>query len=57
MLKKTGTPNPSVYNPNLKGKSVLIEIGGPENKIEEVYNTVQVLSKVLSQVIKEEMGM
>lgn len=54
VLKKTGTPNPSVYNPNLKGKSVLIEIGGPENKIEEVYNTVEVLSKAINEIIKEE---
>lgn len=57
VLKKTGTPNPSVYNPNLNGKSVLIEIGGPENKIEEVYNTVSVLSKALSEVIKGEMNL
>lgn len=54
VLKKTGSPNPSVYNPNLNGKSVLIEIGGPENKIEEVYNTVEILSKVLAEIIKEE---
>jgi len=54
VLKKTGTPTPGIYNQNLNGKSVLIEIGGPDNKIEEVYNTVEVLSKVLTEVIKEE---
>ncbi len=54
VLKKTGTPTPGVYNQNLNGKSVLIEVGGPDNKIEEVNNTVEVLSKVLAQIISEE---
>lgn len=51
---KLGPSKYGVYNPNLNGKSVLIEIGGYENKIEEVNNTIEVLSKILEKIIKEE---
>ena len=51
---KLGPSKYGVYNQNLNGKSVLIEIGGYENKIEEVNNTVEVLSKVISEVVKED---
>lgn len=51
---KLGPSKYGVYNPNLNGKSTLIEIGGQENTIEEVNNTIEVLSKVISIVIKED---
>ena len=56
VLKKVGTSSStsSIYNQNLDGKSVLIEIGGVDSKIEEVYNTVDALSKCLSELIEEE---
>lgn len=52
--KKTGTPTPGIYNQNLDGKSVLIEVGGVDNKLEEVYNTMEALSDSLSELIKGE---
>ncbi len=54
ILKKTEEPIYGVYNPNLDGKSVLIEVGGTENKIEEVNNTMEALAECLSILIKGE---
>ena len=53
---KTGEPIHGVYNQNLFGKSVLIEVGGVDNTIEEVNNTMEILSKVIESVVKEEMN-
>lgn len=52
VLKKTGAPIYGVYNQNLNGKSVLIELGGVDNKIEEVYNTVEAISECLKEYIE-----
>lgn len=52
VLKKTGAPIYGVYNQNLNGKSVLIELGGVDNKIEEVYNTIEALSECLKEYIE-----
>ncbi len=54
VLKKAGTTTSGVYNQNLNGKSVLIEIGGVDNSIEEVNNTVEVVSAALASLIKGE---
>lgn len=51
---KTGPAVNGIYNQNLNGKSVLIEIGGVENTIEEVYNTIEVLTRVIKDTITEE---
>ena len=51
---KTGSPIHGVYNANLEGKSVLLEIGGVENKIEEVNNTMEALSNVILEVIRSD---
>jgi len=51
---KTGSPIHGVYNANLEGKSVLLEIGGVENKIEEVNNTMEALSNVIHEVIRSD---
>lgn len=56
VLKKKVDTVGGLYNPNLDGKSVLIEIGGVDNEIEEVYNTVEAISKCLSELIKEEVS-
>lgn len=41
------------YNQDLSPNSMLIEVGAKENTIDEVLNTVDVLSKILSEYIKE----
>lgn len=51
---KTGPAVNGIYNQNLNGKSVLIEIGGVDNTIEEVNNTIEVLVKIIKETITEE---
>lgn len=54
ILRKGGTPVHAIYNQNLNGKSVLLEVGGVDNKIEEVNNTMEALSKSLSEYIRSQ---
>ncbi|MCM3596748.1 stage II sporulation protein P [Metabacillus idriensis] len=42
------------YNQDLHEQSVLLEIGGAENTIEEEYRTAEALSEVISDVIKND---
>lgn len=53
VLTKKGADVNGVYNQDISPNSILIEIGGYENKIEEVLNTVEALSMILSEVINE----
>ena len=54
ILRKTGTGVHAVYNQNLNGKSVLLEVGGVDNKIEEVNNTIEAIANCLSELIRSE---
>ncbi len=54
VIKKDEEPVYGEYNPNLNGKSVLIEVGGIDNKIEEVYNTMGVIASALKTIIESE---
>jgi stage II sporulation protein P len=45
-----------VYNQDFDPNTFLIEIGGPENTIEEVYNSTQILGEAISEVIGGENG-
>ncbi|WP_166238406.1 stage II sporulation protein P [Paenibacillus turpanensis] len=47
---KKATDGNAEYNQSVSPNSVLIEIGGPENTLEEAYRTIDVLSKVISDV-------
>jgi len=51
--KKSGTNVNGVYNQDLNGNSILIEIGGVDNTIEEIDNTLKVLSRVIFEYISE----
>lgn len=48
---KDGPPNQNTYNQDLFGDSVLLEIGGPENTLEEEYRTADVLSDIIEEVL------
>ncbi|MGX4586892.1 stage II sporulation protein P [Paenibacillus chitinolyticus] len=48
---KTGHEVNGVYNQNFSPNSVLIEVGGPYNSLEECYRTVELLAKAVSEVI------
>lgn len=54
VLKRNGVNVKSIYNQDVHPNTVLIEVGGVENLIEEVYNTCEVLAKYISLYIKEE---
>lgn len=53
VLKKTKKTGNGIYNQDLNENAVLIEVGGVDNTIEQVYNTCEVLAKKISEFIKE----
>lgn len=52
IMKKTGPNVNGIYNQDLSPNVILIEVGGVDNTIEEVYNTMEALSNVLYKYIK-----
>lgn len=54
VMLKTGENVNGIYNQDLSPNAILLEIGGVENNIEEVYNTILALSDILSKYIKGE---
>ena len=52
VLTKDGVGVNGVYNQDLSTKSVLIEIGGQYNEIEDINNTLKVLSKSILRYIE-----
>lgn len=54
IIKYKGDETNAVYNQDLSKNAFLIEIGGVDNTIDEVNNTVKLLSKILYEIIKEE---
>lgn len=54
VLTKGNEGSNGIYNQDLSEKSILIELGGQYNKIEELNNTLEVLSKVILKYIEGE---
>lgn len=54
IIKKSGVGVNGVYNQDLSTKSILIELGGQYNEIEELNNTIKVLAKVILKYIEGE---
>jgi len=50
MFAKSGEGN-GVYNQNFSPNSVLIEVGGVDNTLEECYRTVDLLAQAISEVV------
>jgi len=50
VVTKEGAGVNGVYNQDLSENAILIEIGGHENTLEEMYQTVDVLAEVFSQL-------
>ena len=42
-----------IFNQDLYDNAILIEVGGVDNTIDEINNTLEVFAKVLSSYIKE----
>lgn len=53
IYKKSGKGVDGIYNQDIDKNCILIEIGGVDNTIEEVYNTLEVLSNVLTKFVGE----
>ena len=52
IIKKTGKYVNGVYNQDVDTNVILIEVGGSENSIEEVYNTSIAIADTLEKYIK-----
>ena len=53
ILKKEGYGVNGVYNQDLDSRIILIEVGGNENNIEEINNTLELLAQVIGEYINE----
>ena len=54
ILKKSNAGANGVYNQDLSPNIILIEVGGVDNNIDEINNTLDILSKVIGDYINEE---
>jgi stage II sporulation protein P len=53
VLVKNNRPNQNTYNQDFLDHSVLVEIGGVENTLEEEYRTADILSEMIKEIISE----
>lgn len=53
IYKKKGAGVNGVYNQDFSPNTILIEVGGQDNTIDEVFNTCEAISVVLTEYIKE----
>lgn len=49
VIKKEGSGSNGVYNQDMQEKALLFEIGGYENKLEELYRTVDLFAEIFSE--------
>ena len=54
IIGKEGKGVNGVYNQDFSSRTLLIEIGGENNTIDEVYKTMDILSEVLTDYMKED---
>ena len=54
IYKKKGKGVNGVYNQDFDSNTILIEVGGEENTIDEVFNTTEAISEVLTEYIRGE---
>lgn len=54
IYKKKGKGVNGVYNQDFSNRTILIEVGGEENTIDEVNNTCEAISDILTEYIKED---
>jgi stage II sporulation protein P len=53
VLVKNNPPNQNTYNQDLLDHSVLVEIGGVENTLEEEYRTADILAEMIKEILAE----
>ena len=50
-MKKTGATVNGLYNQDLNSNMILLELGANENTIDEIQNTVEAITPILSKYI------
>ena len=50
-MKKTGATVNGLYNQDLNSNMILLELGANENTIDEIQNTVESITPILSKYI------
>ena len=55
IYKKKGPGVNGVYNQDFSPKTILIEVGGEENTIDEVNNTCEAISEILTEYIRSDL--
>lgn len=53
IISKGGAGSNGIYNQDLNSNIVLIEIGGPENTIDEALNTIELIAPIIGEYINE----
>ena len=56
IYKKEGPGVDGIYNQDISPNSILIEVGGYQNNIEEVFNTIEAISNILYIYIKDDVN-
>jgi stage II sporulation protein P len=56
IMKKSGLRVNGIYNQDFSERTMLVEVGGQYNSIEEVNNTLKVLANILYRYIEEDMN-
>lgn len=56
IMKKSGKGVNGIYNQDFNSNTILIEVGGQYNSIEEVNNTLKVLAKIFSEYIRDDLN-
>ena len=56
IYKKQGKYVNGIYNQDFNPNTILVELGGEENTIEEAVNTLEILSKVISKYVGDKFG-
>jgi len=56
IMKKSGKGVNGIYNQDFNPNTILIEVGGQYNNINEVNNSLKVLAKIISEYIKEDLN-
>lgn len=52
VIKKGGSGNNGIYNQDLNPNMILLEVGGPYNTLEEIINTLDILSVSIKEYIE-----
>ena len=53
IMQKEGPGVNGIYNQDLSSNAILLELGGNENTITEVLNTIEIISTIIKEHVNE----